>query len=173
METTFNDIYDRYHNDLYQYVFYLVKNKQACEDIVQEVYIKVLKSHQHFRGESSEKTWLFSIAKHTTIDYFRKQQRQHNKLAHFFNKDQELGKIIDKDPLPEEIVMKNEAIQSVYQLLDHLTLDQRNVVVLRFVQMMSIHETAKILEWSESKVKTTQHRAIKRLQAMAEGGGKS
>lgn len=144
----------------------MVKNHHVAEDIVQEVYIKVLKSYQTFRGESSEKTWLFSIARHTTMDFFRKQQRQKKKLANFFNKDQDLARIKDHDPLPEEVAELNDELKQIYQLLDHCTLDQKNVLILRYIQSLSIHETAQILEWSESKVKTTQHRAIKKLQEM-------
>lgn len=144
----------------------MVKNQHVAEDIVQEVYIKVLKSYQNFRGESSEKTWLFSIARHTTMDFFRKQQRQKSKLASFFNKDQDLARIKDHDPLPEEVAQLNDEMKRIYQLLDHCTLDQKNVLILRYIQSLSIHETAQILEWSESKVKTTQHRAIKKLQEM-------
>lgn len=144
----------------------MVKNQHVAEDIVQEVYIKVLKSYQNFRGDSSEKTWLFSIARHTTMDFFRKQQRQKNKLASFFNKDQDLARIKDHNPLPEEVAELNDELQQIYQLLDHCTLDQKNVLILRYIQSLSIHETAQILEWSESKVKTTQHRAIKKLQEM-------
>src|SRR5690625_2462516 len=114
METTFNKLYDQYHVDLYQYVYYMVKNKQLAEDI----YIKVLKSYNNFRGESSEKTWLFSIARYTTIDYFRKQQRQKNKLASFFNKEQDFSRIKDQDPLPEEVVQLNDDMQQIYRLLD-------------------------------------------------------
>lgn len=170
METTFHSLYDQYHVDLYQYVYYMVKNQHATEDIVQEVYIKVLKSYENFRGESSEKTWLFSIARHTTMDYFRKQQRQQNKLANFFNKDQNMARIKDQDPLPEEIAQLNDEMQRIYHLLDQCTLDQKNVLILRYIQSLSIHETAQILEWSESKVKTTQHRAIKKLQQLIDKG---
>ncbi|NMA90894.1 MAG: sigma-70 family RNA polymerase sigma factor [Amphibacillus sp.] len=166
MQTTFDHLYDHYNNDLYQYVFYMVKNQHVAEDIVQEVYIKVLKSYHNFRGESSEKTWLFSIARHTTMDYFRKQQRQKSKLATFFNKEQDLTLIKDKDPLPDEVAQLNDELIRIYQLLDHCTLDQKNVLILRYIQSLSIHETAQILEWSESKVKTTQHRAIKKLQEL-------
>jgi|SRR5699024_2867112 len=168
METTFNSLYDQYHTDLYQYVYYMVKNKHVAEDIVQEVYIKVLKSYQNFRGESSEKTWIFSIARHTTMDYFRKQQRRQNRLASFFNKDQTLTRIKDQDPLPEEVIQLNDEMQRIYHLLDQCTLDQKNVLILRYIQSLSIHETAQILEWSESKVKTTQHRAIKKLQQLVD-----
>ncbi|SEN41742.1 RNA polymerase sigma-70 factor, ECF subfamily [Amphibacillus marinus] len=168
METTFDSLYEQYHDDLFQYVIYLVKNRQVAEDIVQETYIKVLKSYDGFRGDSSEKTWLFSIARHTAMDYFRKQQRQQGKLASFFNRTQEMERIKDKDQLPEEIALLKDEMKQIYQLLDQCTLDQKNVLILRYIQTLSIHETARILEWSESKVKTTQHRAIKKLQQLIE-----
>lgn len=166
MKTTFDYLYDTYHQDVYQYIFYLVKNHQVAEDLIQETYIKVLKSHQQFRGESSEKTWLFSIARHTVMDFFRKQQREKNKWFGLYKKDDDWLNVQSTAPLPEEIVMLSEEQQLLYAQLDKLTIDQKNVIILRFIQAMSIHDTARILEWTESKVKTTQHRAIKKLQQL-------
>ena len=68
MKRLFKELYDQYHNDLYQFIFYMVKDKYLTEDLVQEVYIKVIQSYDTFQGKSSEKTWLFSIARHVTID---------------------------------------------------------------------------------------------------------
>jgi len=166
MKTTFDYLYDTYHTDVYQYIFYLVKNHQVAEDLIQETFIKVLKAHKQFRGESSEKTWLFSIARHTVMDHFRKQQREKNKWFGLFNKNDEWQLIEAKGPLPDELVILSEEQQRLYRKLDLLTLDQKNVIILRFIQSMSIHDTARILEWTESKVKTTQHRAIKKLQQL-------
>ncbi|GEM04478.1 ECF RNA polymerase sigma factor SigX [Halolactibacillus miurensis] len=166
MKTTFDYLYDTYHNDVYQYIFYLVKNHQVAEDLIQETFIKVLKAHKQFRGESSEKTWLFSIARHTVMDHFRKQQREKNKWFGLFNKGDDWQQIEANDPLPEELLILSEEHKRLYQQLDLLTLDQKNVIILRYIQSMSIHDTARILEWTESKVKTTQHRAIKKLQQL-------
>lgn len=166
MKTTFDYLYDTYHQDVYQYIFYLVKNHQVAEDLIQETYIKVLKSHQQFRGESSEKTWLFSIARHTVMDFFRKQQREKNKWFGLFKKEDDWLSVQSTEPLPEEIVVLSEEQQLLYAQLDKLTIDQKNVIILRFIQTMSIHDTARILEWTESKVKTTQHRAIKKLKQL-------
>lgn len=166
MKATFESLYDRYHEDLFQYVFYLVKDRTTTEDIVQEVYIKVLRSYENFRGDSSEKTWLFSIARHTTMDFFRKQQRHKNRIADFLNWNQEIENLKDREALPEEILVADEEIQKIYKLLDQCTLDQKNVLILRYIQSLSIKETAEILSWSKSKVKTTQHRAIKKLQKL-------
>jgi RNA polymerase sigma-70 factor, ECF subfamily len=164
MKATFDELYDNYHQDLYQFVFYMVKNKHHTEDIIQEVYIKVLHSYDTFKGESSEKTWLFSIARHVTIDFFRKQQRKRNKIMDFFDWGQKGHTLKDLHPLPEDVVVLNDEMKQIYDCLDACTLDQKSVIILRYIQSFSIQETAEALGWSISKVKTTQHRAMKALK---------
>ncbi|MGI8315400.1 RNA polymerase sigma factor SigX [Halobacillus mangrovi] len=174
MKRFFDDLYDKYHKDLFQFIIYMVKDRDLAEDLVQDVYIKVIKSYQSFDGRSSEKTWLFSIARHVTIDYFRKQKRKRNRIMDFFDWSEKGEKIQDTDTLPEEVAIQNEELKAVYQALDQCTVDQRSVIILRFIQGMSIQETAAILDWSESKVKTTQHRGMKALREIldkeSEGG---
>lgn len=173
MKTVFDKFYDSYHQDLFQYVFYMVKDIETAEDLVQEVYIKVLKSYDNFKGESSEKTWLFSIARHVTYDYFRSLKRKRDRILEFFDWNEKGELIPDKNELPEEIAEKNDQIKRVYTYLNHCTLDQRNVIILRYLQSFSIQETAEILNFTVSKVKTTQHRALKTLRkAMLEDNKK-
>ena len=74
MDSVFDELYQKYHHDVFQFLFYMVRNKEHAEDLVQEVYITVFKSYDRFEGKSSEKTWLFSIARNVAIDFFRKQK---------------------------------------------------------------------------------------------------
>lgn len=175
MKTVFQELYEKYHQDLYQFLFYMVNNKEQAEDLVQEVYIKVLRSYDSFEGKSSEKTWLFSIAKHVAIDSFRKQKGWKNKLLETFDWNKQQVK--DSSPLPEEIALQNEQVQQMYRCLDKCKVDHRLVLVLRYIQALSIQETASVLGWTESKVKTTQHRALKVLKTsmeeLQEKGGNS
>ncbi|MTH52216.1 RNA polymerase sigma factor SigX [Bacillus mangrovi] len=171
MEEAFHKIYEKYHQDLFQFLFYMVKDRGQAEDLVQEVYIRVLKSYDKFEGRSSEKTWLFSIARHVAIDWFRKQKTIRQRLVERFDWDQ--NQVRDHSPLPDEIALQNEQIQWIYEALDACTIDQRTVIILRYIQGLSIQETSEALTWSESKVKTTQHRAIKALKkSMAHLGEK-
>lgn len=164
MNTVFEKFYDNYHHDLYQFIFFMVKDKETCEDLVQEVYIKVIKSYESFKGDSSEKTWLFSIARHITIDYFRSMKRKRKRISEFFDWNEKGQLIQDQNPLPEEIALQNERMKNVYRYLDKCNNDQKSVLVLRYIQAFSIQETADILNFSVSKVKTTQHRGIKTLR---------
>ncbi|KAB8138368.1 sigma-70 family RNA polymerase sigma factor [Gracilibacillus oryzae] len=164
MKATFDDLYHKYHQDLYQFVFYMVKNKQEAEDIIQEVYIRVLKSYDKFNGDSSEKTWLFSIARHVSYDYFRKLKRKRSRFLSFFNWSEAGETLPSHNPIPEEVAVLDDEMKHLYYALDKCTPDQKHVIILRYLQEFSIQETSEILGWSTSKVKTTQHRAIKLLQ---------
>ncbi|KGP70869.1 RNA polymerase sigma factor SigX [Pontibacillus yanchengensis] len=168
MKAVFQELYEKYHQDLYQFLFYMVKNREQAEDLVQEVYIKVMNSYDRFKGESSEKTWLFSIARHVAIDYFRRQKRKRNKILEFFDWGESGHLIEDDHPIPEDIAVQNEEIQKMYRCLDKCSVDQRSVLILRYIQSMSIQETADVLGMSVSKVKTTQHRGMKVLQQLME-----
>ncbi|WP_077326750.1 RNA polymerase sigma factor SigX [Virgibacillus siamensis] len=164
MKAVFERLYNEYHHDLYQFIFYMVKDKEVCEDLVQEVYIKVLKSYSTFKGNSNEKTWLFSIARHVTMDFFRKRKRKRGRIAEYFDWGSNGEFIQDKNMLPDEIAERNEEIKRVYYHLDKCSQDQKSVLILRYIQSFSIEETAEILSFSVSKVKTVQHRGIKRLK---------
>ena len=65
---------DQYGNALFRFAVVRVKDRGIAEDLVQETFLAGLQSRDRFRGQSSEKTWLFSILKHKIIDYFRKNK---------------------------------------------------------------------------------------------------
>lgn len=166
MDSVFDELYRKYHQDVFQFLFYMVNNRELAEDLVQEVYIRVLKSYQKFEGKSSEKTWLFSIARNVAIDSFRKNKSWKQKIIEKF--DWFSTPVKDYQPIPEEIAIHREEIQEVFRCLDECTVDQRLVIVMRYLQELSITETAEALGWSESKVKTTQHRALKAIKTRME-----
>lgn len=163
MHSVFERLYKEYHHDVFQFLFYMVKNRQQAEDLSQEVYIRVLRSYHRFEGKSSEKTWLIAIARNVAIDFFRKEKGWKQRILERFDLTTQQVKD-DSHPLPEEVAVLNEEIQLLYKCMDQCTVDQKMVIIMRYLQQFSIKETAEALEWSESKVKTTQHRALKALQ---------
>lgn len=166
MDSVFDELYHKYHHDVFQFLFYMVRNKEHAEDLVQEVYIRVYKSYHRFEGKSSEKTWLFSIARNVAIDFFRKQKGWKEKLLNKF--DLSANQIKDEYSVPEEIAVQKDEIKLIYNCLDYCTIDQRTVIILRYFHDLSIVETARALGWTESKVKTTQHRSLKVIKRQFE-----
>ena len=122
----------------------------------------MLRAYAGFEGKSSEKTWLFSIAKNVAIDHFRKNSVR---KKHLFDKfDWEKSELISTGILPDEMAVMNEEMKELLNELDTCTGDQKMVIVMRYFHDLSIAEAAEVLGWTEGKVKTTQHRAIKALQ---------
>ncbi|EGA89613.1 RNA polymerase sigma factor SigX [Planococcus donghaensis MPA1U2] len=161
-DSVFHRLYDEYHQDVFQFLIYLVKNRHLAEDLMQEVYIRAFRAYDRFEGRSSEKTWLFSIAKNVAIDHFRKAAVRSKHSMEYF--DWETQQLVSSEKLPEEVSLLNEDKIFLYKALDSCTGDQKMVVIMRFFQDLSISETAEVLAWTEGKVKTTQHRAIKALR---------
>lgn len=161
-DSVFHRLYEEYHQDVFKFLIYLTRNRDQAEDLMHEVYVRVLKAYGHFEGKSSEKTWLFSIAKNVAIDHFRKQTVRRK---HAFDKfDWEKSELPATGLLPDDFLVLNEKKQTLLKALDACTGNQKLVIQMRFMHDLTIAETADILDWTEGKVKTTQHRAIKVLR---------
>lgn len=161
-DSVFHRLYDQYHHDVFKFLIYLIRDREQAEDLMHEVYVRVLKAYAGFEGKSSEKTWLFSIAKNVAIDHFRKTTVRKKYLFDKF--DWEQSELPSTGVLPEEALELNEEMKHLLQALDTCTGDQKMVILMRYFQDLTIAETAEALGWTEGKVKTTQHRAIKALQ---------
>ncbi|WJY28620.1 sigma-70 family RNA polymerase sigma factor [Sporosarcina trichiuri] len=161
-EAVFHHLYETYHRDVFNFLTYLTKDRQLAEDLSHEVYVKAIRAYSSFERRSSEKTWLFSIAKNVAVDHFRKTTVRKRHADRFF--DWDTMEIESDKKTPEQWAVESEEIRTVLRLLDDCTTDQRLVLIMRYMNDLTIAETAASLEWSEGKVKTTQHRALKRLR---------
>jgi RNA polymerase sigma-70 factor, ECF subfamily len=161
-DSVFNRLYEQYHNDVFRFLIYLMRDRDQAEDLMHEVYVRVLRAYSGFEGKSSEKTWLFSIAKNVAIDHYRKNSVRRK---HSFDKfDWEKSELVSTETLPDNLIVLNEEMKELLNVLDTCTGDQKMVIHMRFIHDLSIADTAEILGWSEGKVKTTQHRAINALR---------
>lgn len=155
-------IYRTYYKDVYRFIISFTKLQDDAEDLTQEVFIRLFNSNSIYRGDSSMKTWLFTIAKNISLDHFRKQNRQVLFQDFIVN----ILPFIDKSV--EEKVETMDEIGQIYSKLKELKYDYRMVIVLRNMHDFSVKETASVLKWSESKVKVTYHRALKQLKQLFE-----
>ena len=74
------DWVDAYGDALYRYAVQRVKQTQVAEDLVQDTFLAAVQAKERFKGQSSEKTWLFSILKHKLIDYYRRQKTRSGEM---------------------------------------------------------------------------------------------
>ncbi len=152
----------RAHSDaIFKYIFLIVRDAKEAEDLTQETFIKAYLNFDSFQHRANEKTWLFRIAHNVTIDYLRKRKPLVYVKEIFTLKNRAL-------PSAEEIVIMNERTEEFIRMLDTLKHSYRQVIILRKVHGFSTRETMEILNWSESKVKSTLSRALKVLAKQME-----
>ncbi len=172
VEHIFNRLYVDYHQSLYQFLIYMLRDRDTAEELVQDVYIKVMHSYDKFKGDSSEKTWLFSIARNVAIDHIRKSKRQNKTFFGVFNVDDRKDQLVHPDRLPDEILEQNESVRQLYAALEQCKTEHRELILLRYIHGFSIRESASIMGWTEGKVKTVQHRTLKTLKGILDDSKK-
>ncbi|MEN2768842.1 RNA polymerase sigma factor [Ornithinibacillus xuwenensis] len=150
--------FERYGNDIYHFLIYRVGPTDA-EDLLQEVFIKALKGFNGFKENATPKTWLFSIARNIAIDESRRKKSK--KWADTIPID--TSNEPKTNDSPETILDFNEETKAIYQCIQLLKPKYQDVIILRGIKELSVQETARILKWSESKVKSTHYRAKKAL----------
>ncbi|WP_078555201.1 RNA polymerase sigma factor [Bacillus alkalicellulosilyticus] len=166
IRTQIEYICNTYYDDVHNFLIYYTGTTEV-EDIVQEVFLKIIKNIDQFEARSNPKTWIISIARHTAIDHLRKNKR--NNLPETL-----LAFIISKEKTPEQRFIDDERLFELYQYTNLLKQSYRDVLILRGIRELSVQETAEVLGWSETKVKYTLHRAvskIKRIYQMKENKG--
>ena len=146
-------LFEQHGDEIYQFARFSLGNPIEAEDIVQDVFLQALRSWDVFRGDSSERTWLWSITRHRLQDQFRQRRRQGNVDSGLDVNDLESVERSDPDTLLD-----------LEHGLRHLSIAQRQVFTLRIVQDKSTSNTARILGWSDIKVRVTLHRALKAMK---------
>jgi RNA polymerase sigma factor (sigma-70 family) len=154
-----SEIYDRYSARIYNFAFRFLKNSEAAEDAVQEVFVKMLKHANQFHGDAKLSTWLFSITANWCRDYLRKADNKQKD-----SEDVLLTLPSSSELSPERNLQQKEDQQRVQRALATLTPEQREAILLSRYQGLSYAEIAQIAGCSEGAVKTRVFRAMETLK---------
>ncbi|MCA1032672.1 sigma-70 family RNA polymerase sigma factor [Bacillus timonensis] len=153
------DLFIQYGDDIYTFLIYYTGSKDV-EDIVQDVFLKAMRSIDHFEEKSNPKTWLISIARNLVIDKARR-----SKILQFipFENDWLKNKQVSFNT-PEHIALAGEAQQELYVAIQSLKKRYKDILMLRLIMELSVSETAKVLASSPQSISVTYNRAIKALK---------
>lgn len=155
----FGHLYDHYHAQIYRFVFLRVSSKQVAEDLAHEVFASAWKQIGSYEERGYPfSSWLYRIARNKVVDHYRTKREETDIEA------VDPGHFAEEAGLEEKF---DDALQlaEVQSALVELSDDYQEVIILRFIEELSVRETAKALDKSESSVKVTQHRALKKLKA--------
>ncbi|MCW2673412.1 MAG: hypothetical protein JWP14_2001 [Frankiales bacterium] len=144
-----------------------------CEDLAQEVCLAVLEAAPGWQSDGAS-LWalVFTIARNKHIDRVRRSARTAVLGASADYVEHELGARADAAAGPEQQVLLGELSQQMAALLELLSPNQRDVLVLRIVVGLSVAETADALGLKHGSVHVLQHRALTRLRSLLAGGAR-
>ena len=148
-----------HYADIYSYLRRLCGNQQDAEDLTQHTFLKVWSSLDSFAGRSKFSTWLYRIAHNTYIDFQRKDAGINQDRS-----DQWWEECIDENPGPFANVAERQLARQLYETVDKLDGDKRDVVLLHYYQGLSIKETSKVLGIATSTVKYRLREVFKILR---------
>jgi len=150
-------LFERHHRPLYNLFVRLTGNREASEDLVQEVFLRILKYRHTYRGESGFTVWLYKIAHNARADYFRKPKREVTMPEDGFEP-------ISEDFIASDKLEQRQEVDLLRAALNKLSEDKREVLVLSRFQNLKYDEIAELLDCAVGTVKARVHRAIKDLR---------
>jgi RNA polymerase sigma-70 factor (ECF subfamily) len=162
---SFGEIYDIFVERIYRYIYLKVNNKEEAEDLTQQVFTKAWEALPQFKFYKNPfSSWLYSIARNLIIDFYRKKKPD-------FSLDGENAlDVVDNLDLVEQFAIQEE-VQRVLEFINQLPSEQKDLLLLRFVDDLSYDEIAAIMNKSPLTLRVIQHRALKRLKEIMERNG--
>ena len=149
----------------YNLARWLTGNGQDAEDLVQEAYLRALKSFDGFRGGDG-RAWLLTIVRNTCYTWL--QQKRSNELTTPF--DEEIHNAQDVAPSPETLLLRSADSELVKNALQELALEFREVLIMRELEGLSYKEIAAIAGIPIGTVMSRLARARRRLQQVLARG---
>jgi RNA polymerase sigma-70 factor (ECF subfamily) len=165
-----SDVYDRYHRQVRGFARRLIGEDEATEDLVQEVFVSLPSAIKRFRGESSLKTFILSIAVNHSRHHVRGAIRRRKAMEKLAETVYHEG-VSEPNGNPEELTRRKQLAQLLQRGLDELPLDQRVAFVLCEVEERSSSDVARIVDVPEATVRTRLFHARKKLRSFLEMQG--
>lgn len=154
---TLGGIYDDFHQQLYKYIYRRVGDVETARDLTSEVFRRFLQAIHNGSGPNDNlRAWLYRVAHNIVVDHYRRRQNQQLLPLQ--------ENWIDTENDPGQTAELRLQTEKVREALSHLTLDQQQVVALKFLEGMSNKEVAEITGKPVGAVKSLQHRALASLQ---------
>ena len=167
----FAGLVKKHKTAIYNFILRLTRSPSTAEDLVQDVFVKVVQSAVDFKHESKFSTWAYTIARNICIDHLRKMSlRQHPSLDQVRGDAPDGPTLLDRTPdghpsaAVERAVIGAEMGKRITRCVEALPQEQREVFLLREVADLPFKEIASITGVPENTVKSRMRYALERLQ---------
>ena len=154
----FGQLYDHYVSGVFRFVYYRVGSQQLAEDLTSETFVRGLRAIQRFNWQGKDfGAWLTTIARNLVADHFKSSRARLEIVAETIPE----GKVTVASPEQEVLALISN--EMLFEAVNSLPNEQRDCILMRFIQGLSIAQTAAALGRSEGAIKQLQLRAVRSL----------
>jgi RNA polymerase sigma-70 factor (ECF subfamily) len=175
-QAAFNLLVWRWEKPLFNFTYKYVGDAQLAQDLVQETFVRVLRSIHGYQHRGAFSTWLYRIAVNLCRDHFRRKKVPMVSLHDYFTTPSG-DKVYVKDQLADETARSDEALAAarreelVRRLLAGLPEEHRTVILMKEYQGLKFREIAEVLEIPEGTVKARLYRGLRTMREQLERSG--
>jgi RNA polymerase sigma-70 factor, ECF subfamily len=159
----FEVLYTRHKGSLYRYLQRMCRNREACNDLFQEVWSKVITTRERYEARAQFSTFLFRVAHNCAVDYFRRAARHHAGRTEDVDELEEFLPGQDSER-PDAKVSEAQLKDSFKAALDKLPAEQRNVFVLYEETGMTLEEIGQVTGVGFETAKSRLRYALSKLR---------
>lgn len=169
-KAAFAEIVNLYQEKLYSISFRMLYNKQEAEDVVQDTFLRVYKNLTKYDHHMKFSTWIYRIATNLCIDRLRKRKPNYSLDAESSEREGLDGySMIPSDHrTPESELILTETQKIIHQAIESLPVKYKSVMILRYLQDLSLQEIGEILDMPITTIKTRVHRGREFLRKKLE-----
>jgi len=160
----FSQIYDDYIDRIYRFIFFKVNSDEIAKDLCSETFLRGWQSFKDNKKEiENPQAFLYQIARNLVIDHYREKGRTQIVSADYVS-------VTDPRQDLEEQALSRSDLDTIKLALTDLKDNYQELVVLHYINDLSIPEISKLVNKSEGAVRVTLHRALKSLRNKIESG---
>ncbi len=159
---TLNVLFERYCGMLYSFFMKRTQEHSLSEDLTQEVFLRVLRYRASFKDDGNFKGWLFGIARNIQNRHWEKRYTK-SEILHEDIGNEEAIEIVDARDQPDAEASRSGDTALLYQALERLSEEKRQIVIMRRIQNLSYIEMARILDCEANQLRVRVCRAVAEL----------
>ena len=154
-------LFERHHRALYGFFLRLTGKIEVSEDLVQNVFLRMLKYRATYTGQGEFKTWMYHLARNVHADYYQKNKRMgySDDFSHLENSLRDAYN-------PEEQTQKEEEMNLLQTALNQLEVEKREILILSRYQGLKYKDIAELYGCSEGAMKVRAFRALDELKSI-------
>jgi len=159
----FEILYARHKDPVYRYYLRHVSNPATCQELFQDLWMKIIKSKDNYQIKASFKTWLYTLAHHRLVDWYRRNNLKTNAFA-----DNEQSEQAFIEWNPENELQTKRLSKHLKKAIGKLPFEQREVFLLHQEAALSFPQIAEMMQLGLEKIKSRYRYALQKLRISLE-----